>query len=234
MMSIGFHIPRRAARFAPLILAAALAACEPSADEMGTNTGPMPQAPPPVVVQDQTRHLAIDLPPSGIVNRAQWARIDRFLGDAAPGRPDTVRLTIAGDASPPVIDMVIRHAFAFGFAENKIAVAPPNRMRRGHGMVLDLISRTAVAVLPNCPQTAHLNIIDGDNRVASDWGCSSVAALELQVADPHDLVHGQGGGETDSVMTTAAIKRLQTDKLKKLDGAASTASVSGGSTGGGQ
>lgn len=222
----------RAARLAPLLLALALAACERSGDEMGTNTGPMPQTPPPFVVDDQTRHLAVNLPPDGVLNRAQWTRIDRFLGDAAPGRPDTVRLTIAGDVPPPVVDLVIHHAFAFGYAENKIHVAPPRRVERGRGMVLELTSRAAIAVLPNCPQTAHLNIIDGDNRVASDWGCSTVAAFDLQVADPHDLVRGQDGGETDSIMTTAAIKRLQTDKLKKLDTSSSTTSVTGGGGGG--
>ena len=231
-MRTGFRVPRATA-FAPLVLALALASCERSGEEMGTNTG-MGQAPPPIVVHDQTRHLAVDLPTNGAVNRAQWMRIDRFLADAAPGRPDTVRLTIAGDAAPPVIDLVIRHAFAFGYAENKIKVAPPRRMDRNRGMRLELTSRAAIAELPNCPQTTHLNIIDGDNRVASDWGWSSVAALELEVADPHDLVRGQRGGETDSVMSTAAIKRLQTDKLKKLDTSSSTASVTGGSTGGGQ
>jgi type IV pilus biogenesis protein CpaD/CtpE len=88
--------------------------------------------------------------------------------------------------------------------------------------------------MPNCPQTAHLNVVDSDNRVASDWGCASVSMLELQVADPNDLVRGRSGGETDSVITTAAIRRLETDKVKKLNAAPSTASVSGGSSGGGQ
>lgn len=223
---------RRTARLVPLALILALAACEPSADEMGSMNGSMPQTPPPVVVRDQQRHMAIDLPANGAINRADWVRIDRFLGDAAPGRPDTVRLTVAGDASPAVIDLVLRHALAFGYADNKIEVAPPTGMGGGHRMTLKLTSRVSVAVLPNCPQTQHLNIIDSDNRVSSDWGCASVSNLELQVADPHDLVQGQSGGQTDSVMTTAAIRRLETDKLKKLEGASSTASPSAG--GGGQ
>ncbi|HEX4112480.1 MAG TPA: CpaD family pilus assembly lipoprotein [Stellaceae bacterium] len=216
------------ARLMPLAILAALAACEPTGEKMHTLTGPMPSAPPPVVVRDEQRHLVVDLPANGAIGAADWARIDQFLRAAAPERPETVRLTVAGDASPAVVDLVIRHAFASGYVENKIAVAPPTGGYRGHGMVLRLTSRTAIAVPPNCPQTAHLDIIDGDNLVASDWGCASVSNLELQVADPHDLVRGQGGGETDSVMTTAAIRRLETDKLKKLDTSSTTQSTSAG------
>ena len=224
---------RRGAAFVPLAFVLALAACEPKGDEMGTLTGPMPQAPPQVVVRDQERHLNVDLRGSAALDAAEWAHIDRFLGSAAPGRPDTVRLLIAGNASPAAIDLVIRHAFAMGYAENKIKVAPPAYAPAGGPMKLALTTSVSVAILPNCPQTQHLNIIDGDNRVGSDWGCSTVSMLELQVADPHDLVRGESGGETDSVMTTAAIRRLQTDKLKKLDAATSTSAVTGGAAGGG-
>jgi pilus biogenesis lipoprotein CpaD len=217
----------RLSRLLPLALLAALAACEPNGEKMHTLNGPMPQVPPPVVVRDEQRYLSVAVAANGTIDAAEWARIDRFLRAAAPDRPETVRLTIAGDASPALVDLVIRHAFAFGYAESKIAVAPPAG-DRGRGGALRLISRTAIAIPPNCPQTAHLNIIDGDNRVNSDLGCSFISALELQVADPHDLVHGQDGGETDSVMTTAAIHRLETDKLKKLDTSSTTQSTSAG------
>ncbi len=200
---------------------------------MGTMTGAMPQAPPQVVVRDQERHLNVALRGNAAADAGEWVRIDHFLGDAAPGRPDTVRLLIAGNASPGAIDLLIRHAFAMGYAENKIKVAAPGFAPAGGPMTLSLTTTVSVAILPNCPQTQHLNIIDGDNRVASDWGCSTVSMFELQVADPHDLVRGEGGGQTDSVMTTAAIHRLESDKVKKLDAATSTSSVSGAAGGGG-
>lgn len=225
---------RRYRRLAPLALVLALAACEPSGEDMGTLTGPMPEAPPHVVVRDQERHLAVALRGNAAADAGEWARIDHFLGSAAPGRPDTVRLLVRGDAPPGAIDLVIRHALAMGYAENKIKVAPPTYLPGRGGMALDLTTNVSVAILPNCPQTQHLNIIDRDNRVASDWGCSYVSAMELQVADPHDLIHGQDGGQTDSVMTTAAIHRLETDKLKKLDTISSTSSVAGGTGGSGQ
>ncbi len=229
-----YHRIRRGAAFAPLAFVLVLAACEPKGDEMGTLTGPMPEAPPHVVVRDQERHLKVELRGNAAVDDAEWVRIDHFLGDAAPGRPDTVRLLISGNASPGAIDLVIRHAFAMGYVENKIKVAPPTYGPGGGPIRLTLTANVSVAILPNCPQTQHLNIVDSENRVASDWGCSYVSAMELQVADPHDLVHGQDGGETDSRMTTAAIHRLETDKLKKLDTISSTSPVAQGTGGGGQ
>lgn len=225
----------RPLRLLPLALAFALAAaaggCEPSGKELGTLTAPMPQAPPAMAVREQQRHLTVDLY-GGAVDAAEWRRIDSFLAGAAPDRSDTVHLVVAGDAPPRVTALLVHHALAFGYLENKIAVIPGGMS--GSRATLLLTTRVAVPVLPNCPQTAHLNIIDGENRVASDWGCSTVSMMELQVADPHDLVRGEAGGETDSVLTTAAIHRLEVDKVKKLDSTSSTASVSGGTSGGGQ
>jgi pilus biogenesis lipoprotein CpaD len=222
--------PQRWARLSPLLLAGMLlAACEPSAKMMGTLRGPMPQTPPPIVVRDQHRSLAMDLPPNGALSPSERRRIAVFLHGSAEGRPDAVHLTIAGNPSPPVIDEVVREAFEMGYDENRISVAPPRMMGNGRRMSLELTTAAYVPVLPNCPNTAHLNLIDGNNLVSSDLGCSVISDLELQVANPRDLVQGEGGGEADSAMTTAAITRLQSDKVKKYIGSSSTTSIGGGS-----
>jgi pilus biogenesis lipoprotein CpaD len=219
----------RTARLSPLLVVAALlAACEPNAKMMGTLKGPMPPVPPPIVVRDQHRHLAVALPWGGALGPAEAERIGVFLDRSAAGRPGSVHLTIAGNPSPPVIDEVIRQAFELGYREDMISVAPPRAMGAGRHMTLELVTAAYVPVLPNCPETAHLNILDSNNLVSSDLGCSTVSDLELQVANPRDLVRGEDGGETDSILTTAAIKRLQTDKLKKLDIQSTTASTGGG------
>ena len=212
-------------RLLPLLCVAALAACEPNGEKEGTLTGPMPMTPPPIVVRDQARHLVLDLPRSGQIGDAEWNRYVGFLHAAAAGRPEAVHLTIAGDPSLAVEDALARRAAAMGIRRISADVRPAGGAR----MKVELVARTYVAVLPNCPQTEHLNIIDGDNKVSSDWGCSTVSNLELMVADPHDLIEGQGGGETDAVLTTAAITRLQTDKVKKLEGPSTTAPVANAS-----
>ena len=225
-MKAPIMIPRLI-RLSPLALVLALVACEPTAQQMGTLHGPMPAAPPPIVVRDQHRHLAMDLPWNGAIGHAEWARIGRFLDRAAEGRPDAVHLTIAGNPSPRVIDEVVRHAFELGYHEDRIRVTRSRVAGGGAHMTLELITAAYVPELPNCPQTAHLNIIDSDNMVNSDLGCSTVSDLELQVANPRDLVRGEDGGETDSAMSTAAIVRLQTDKVKKLENQSTTVSAGG-------
>lgn len=217
-------------RLSPVILAVGLlAACEPSARTMGTLHGVMPQTPPPIVVHEQHRRLAMDLPQNGAITVAERQRITSFLRHAADQRPDAVHLTIAGNPSPPVIDEVIREAFEMGYGQDQIRVVPPRIMGGDRPMALELITAAYIPVLPNCPNTAHLSIIDGSNLVNSDLGCSTISDLELQVANPRDLVEGEDGGETDSIMTTAAITRLQTDKLKKFPTTTSTTSIGGGS-----
>ena len=39
-----------------------------------------------------------------------------------------------------------------------------------------------------------MDIIGSDNDLDSDWGCSYVTDFGQQVADPRDLVHGEGYG----------------------------------------
>lgn len=212
----------------PVVAVAALAACEPSSKRMGTQTGPIAKVPPKVVVRDQHHHMTVMLRPNGTIADADWARIDGFLATAAAGRADTTRLTIAGAPPPAVIDQLVRHAFAIGYDENRIRITPPRRPGIHGRRNVELATEAFIPVLPNCPNTSHVNTIDGDNRVSSDWGCATISDLELQVADPHDLVEGESGGETDSVVTTAAIVRLQTDKLKKLNTQSTTSSSAAG------
>jgi type IV pilus biogenesis protein CpaD/CtpE len=130
-------------------------------------------------------------------------------------------LTIAGDPPPEVEDALARRAAQIGIGHISADFQPGAHARAK----VELVARVYVAVPPACPQTAHLNIMDGDNKISSDWGCATVSDLELQVADPRDLLEGQSGGETDAVLTSAAITRLQTDKVKKLEGPSTTAPV---------
>jgi pilus assembly protein CpaD len=226
-MSQRTMIPRLL-RLSPLVIAVALAACEPSGKQMGTATGPMPQTPPPIVVRDQHRHLAMDLMASGAIGPAEWARIGTFLRRAADGRPDIVRLTIAGNPPAAAAAAVERQAVALGYSEDRIEVAPPRTPMPGMRRTLELIAQIYVPVLPDCPNTTHLNIIDGDNQVSSNWGCATVSDLELQVADPRDLVRGETGGEAGGAIAAAAIARLQADKVKKYISPPSVTTGTGG------
>jgi pilus assembly protein CpaD len=210
-----------------LSLAASLAACETSADFMGMNDSYRP--PPPLTARDHTQRLTVSVPRNGEIAELDWRRIDAFLLANIADRPDALHLTIAGDPALGT-GAIARRAAALGVRDDRIEFAPPNTAP-GAGSKVELIAKVYVAVLPNCPITDHLDTIDGDNKLNSDWACATTSNLELMVADPRDLVRGESGGETDSALTTAAITRLQTDKVKKLESSTTTAAPGAGGTG---
>lgn len=206
----------------------AVAACEPSARDMDALTGPMPEAPPAIAVRDTVHHLSL-AETDGILREADWRKIDDFLTGAAAERPQTAHLAIAADAMSRNIGTVIRRAVGLGFERDNITTLALTggdaTTHKRHSLVLTV--RRYAAVLPNCPQSAHLNLIDGDNMVSSDWGCATISTYGLQVTDPRDLMRGRAGAETDAVLTTAAIRRLETDKVKKLNNLSTTPASSG-------
>jgi len=209
----------RIARLLPILILGAFAACSPDAadPDMGTLTGPMPLVPPPIVVREQQRTISLRLASDGDMSLSEGQRFDTFLSAVSAGNPNAVHLVISGNPVRRVIAAVSRKAMARGIAADKIVVAPSRFSDSSDAMTVDVAASTYAASLPNCPQTAHLNTIDGDNMLSSDWGCATVSDLELMVENPRDLVRGQSGGLTDSVVTSAAIVRLQTDKVKKLE-----------------
>jgi pilus biogenesis lipoprotein CpaD len=215
MMMMGSSYHARWLRLLPALAAMTLAACEDHAISMGTLTGPMPAAPPPIEVREQQRHVVLDLARPGQFSAAEWEKVQKFLAASPAYRADLVYLTISGNAAPWMTEAVSGTAVAVGIPRDHIAVA--HSVPRDPRITrLELTARATVPAMPNCPQTQHVNIIDGDNLVDSDWGCSFISDLELQVVNPRDLVQGQSGGETDSVIAGAAINRNDTDKLKKL------------------
>lgn len=202
-------------RLVALLLFAVLAACDSMDGDKPVQAVTLPDGPPFEVRQTQT-HLALTLPRDGDMTGLEWQKFDAFLAAAANGNPQAVHIVIAGDPSPKLRNALIRGAMERGVELNKIELAPPapNGSRLTH---VDLIAKTYAAVMPNCPNTSYLDNIGNDNRVSSDFGCSTSSNLALQVADPRDLVEGESGGTTDSALTTAAIVRLQQDKVKKMN-----------------
>ena len=203
-------------RFLSLLVFAALAACDgPDSDHPFATA--MPPDGPPLQARQTMSRLALTLPRDGDMTGAEWQKFDVFLSAAANGKPEAVHMVITGDPSPKVRNALIRGAMERGVELNKIELAPPAPANGVRVMHVELIAKTYTAVMPNCPNQERLDTIGNDNRVSSDWGCSTASNLSLQVADPRDLVEGESGGATDAALTTAAIVRLQTDKVKKLD-----------------
>ena len=70
------------------------------------------------------------------------------------------------------------------------------------GTVRIVVSRTRAGV-PNCPNWDDTQIVNNNNRIASNFGCGVNANLAAMVASPQDLVHGREGSGVGDAMTSA-------------------------------
>jgi pilus biogenesis lipoprotein CpaD len=162
---------------------------------------------------------------------------DRFLIEAGGTRPELLHLTLFGGA-PQIAAALRQAAIADGVDPAKIeigsAAAAPGATGGTGGAQTTVVATTYQLTLPSCATQPTDALSRDQNPAWSDFGCSVNGTLAAMVADPHDLLKGESGGETDSALSGAAIDRLLQDKVKKFDTQSFTAGggSSGGSSGG--
>lgn len=204
---------------APLAAAATLAAC--ASEQLPESAETAWQGAPPVFkvsTTEQTRTLYVT-PGSGALSGAERQTLDGLIADAAQGAErGIVHLTLRSPAGPATLDGLRRAAIAAGVEPTKIEVAPleGRPVAGGAGIPVLVTASVSRAIPPSCPRTSVPNIVGYENADASNWGCSVVSNIEAQIADPRDLVQGESGGQTSGILTSAAIERLNTDKVKPL------------------
>jgi pilus assembly protein CpaD len=159
---------------------------------------------------------------SGNLSATEQSNLTRFIADQADGRPAAVHVELIGPANGAELAPLNRALIAEGVDPGKIQ---PNAGRPADGQVpaaragmvaIDVATERWRPVLPTCPDHSRLSNLDGTNPNSANFGCSFSTNLSLMVADPRDLVQGQTGGHTDAGLTTAAIDRLEQDKIKAI------------------
>ena len=138
------------------------------------------------------------------------ARLDRMVvaGNILPS--DRVEIGVAG---PPGLAQqraaaISRELLRYGIVAQALplAAAPANR-------AVVSIGRYAVT-LPTCPNWSQSPAADFTNAVSSYYGCASATNLGLMVASPGDLVSGRPLSETGAQVTSNAMQRYLTDRVK--------------------
>jgi type IV pilus biogenesis protein CpaD/CtpE len=179
----------------------------------------LPESEAPVrVEQNQVRHV-IPVGPGGTVSVAEQQVFDRFLHGAAAGNPYRVHLTLRGTGPASdfkavtrmaVVDQVQPTKIEIDRVSNTAASAPPA------GQIEAIVTVASLAPT-DCPDLSHvISTSDWRNQASSNLGCAYNMDLAEMAADPADLVQGESGGQTDSVLTSAAIDRLHTGKVKDI------------------
>lgn len=138
----------------------------------------------------------------GGLSAAEARRLDDWLVSIALGYGD--RVSIAGSPayySPAlregIADVVARHGLLIDEDGSAIAGSAPDGSVR-------LIVRRATASVPGCPDWRTKTEADMNLGTSSNFGCGVNSNLATMVANPDDLVRGQGG---DSSLRTATSNR---------------------------
>jgi pilus biogenesis lipoprotein CpaD len=208
---------------------AGLGACSNS-DEIPTQQlAPVKQA---QVVKQEQQYVV----PSGRGTPALSADyrsgFDRFLAEAGGAKPQLLHLMLFGGA-PQIATALLQAAIADGVDPAKIEIKSTNlpaAAATGAGTQTTVVATTYRVRLPSCAGEPTDALSRDQNPAWSDFGCSVNGTLAAMVADPHDLLEGETGGETDSAIAGAAIDRLMQDKVKKFD--TQSFSPLGGASGG--
>jgi type IV pilus biogenesis protein CpaD/CtpE len=168
---------------------------------------------------------------TGNLSEPDRAGLANFIAEQADGRNAAVHAALTGPVPLAELTPLGKILVADGVDPDKIEYNP-NRQPEGQvpnsraGMVvIDVATERWKPRLPLCPDHSQLSIVDSTNPDSSNYGCTTATNLGVMISDPRDLVAGETGGHTDAGLTTAAIERLEQNKLKGL----TDASVKGGS-----
>ena len=147
---------------------------------------------------------------SGSLSGSEAAKLDRMVlaGNILPS--DRVEIAVAG---PPGLAQqraaaISRELLRYGIVAQALplAAAPANR-------AVVSIGRYAVT-LPTCPNWSQSPAADFTNALSSYYGCADATNLGLMVANPPDLVSGRPLSATGAQVTSNAMQRYLSDRVK--------------------
>ena len=144
------------------------------------------------------------------LTRSEAAKLDKMVlaGNIRPS--DLVEIGVAG---PPGLAQqraaaISRELLRYGIVTHAVALAPVPANR-----AVVSIGRYAVT-LPTCPNWSQSPAADFTNALSSYYGCADATNLGLMVANPADLVSGRPLSETGAQVTSNAMQRYLTDRVK--------------------
>jgi pilus assembly protein CpaD len=158
----------------------------------------------PTTERTQVRFLAGDF---GVIAPDEGARLEAFLNANAVPPSAHVTLSTAGSFAPAhaVRDRLV----AYGIHPGNIVIRSGGSRAQPNLQVVD-ISIEQYRVKP--PECGYWTPDQYFENTTPDFGCSTVRALGLMVADPHDLIAGKNAGHTSAAPQVGAIERYHTDK----------------------
>ena len=199
------------------MLALPLAACTSDSPNRGVESVHQPVVSHAAYTFDVMAGAGDTLPP------AEAARLNDWFVSIGLGYGDQVAIVNDGYYGPAlregIANVVARHGLLVAEDSSAIAGAAPQGSIR-------LIVRRATASVPGCPDWSSKQETDMNLGTTSNFGCGTNSNLAAMVANPEDLVRGQG---TDSNLRTATSNRaISTYRDKPPTGAGDLKQMSAG------
>ncbi|MBH1998353.1 MAG: CpaD family pilus assembly protein [Sphingomonadaceae bacterium] len=150
-------------------------------------------------------------------------RLEDWFASIGLGYGDQVAIVSDGYYGPAlrdgIADVVARHGMLVGEDSSATAGAAPQGALR-------LIVRRATASVPGCPDWSGKQETSMALGTSTNFGCGVNSNLAAMIANPEDLVRGQG---TDSDLRTATSNRaISTYRDKKPTGSGDLKTISAG------
>jgi len=144
------------------------------------------------------------------LSSSEAARLDRMV--LADGIRPADRVVVGAGGPPALAERraaaISRELMRYGITTERLAL---DAVPANHAVVS--VGRYAVT-LPTCPNWSQSPAADFTNAVSSYYGCAAATNLGLMVASPGDLVSGRSLGATSAQVTSNAMQRYLTDRVK--------------------
>lgn len=167
-----------------------------------------------VPIVSQTSYVFDASAPSGVFDREEADRLDRWFQSLELGYGDTIYVDGSDGAARGQVAAV---AGQYGLLVSDGAPVTQGMVAPGG---LRVIVRRAEAHVPGCPEWSGQSQPDYNNDTMSNYGCGVNGALAAQVADAGDLIHGKPGSAAgDGATASKAISLYRSWPLTAiLDG----------------
>lgn len=153
---------------------------------------------------------------AGAFGKPERDRLDAFIADVAANRPESLRVSLRGAATPAQLRSVADLLVADGVEPKHIVRADLRSGPRAPSGTIVVAIERAIALLPGCPGwTDHVSAPE-DNRPNPNLGCSDVSNFAAMVGDPHHLREGASSIYSDGEVAATSVTEYRTDKVKEL------------------
>lgn len=187
---------------------------------MGTQNRGLESVHQPIVARQD---YLLDLRTAGYgLAPGEAARLDGWLGTMQARYGDKVAIDDPA-AARGTHDDVARVVAGYGLVlgEGRPVTGSPT----APGIVRVVVSRMTASV-PGCPDWSRDSSHEFDSNTSSNFGCATNANLAAMIANPEDLVHGQGIAVTDPARSGKAIEAFR----KAAPSGGGGSAVTGGGT----